>query len=559
MSGPQSLPAKQSPSIKPWLIYLGRTCLLIAALSAYAIFPIKAKYQINDSLSLFDIVAQLDLFRALFYSLVPAAAAMIFMPRIFRGESRGPAVKVWLIAAALFLSAALSLLPLYAISRARPGIDIGGGVILSALFLFINLFTFLYFHCFGLGSDRFARTAIRAVAAFDLIVPLVVWAAYRKREGPWFALLRPLPALWICLVAFVPWFFDPHALSDKIVYSPALKRLSTLPCYQVMVHPEDGSLIVASDDKEVYRLDADDGRGLARVTTEMDMVQALGLSASQEELFYSDPNLGKSIVLDASTLEIEAQADIADPIDTDRNKWRTLVHPEGDYIITYSMNWIAKLDAAGDRILALFPTDRTLVIAQLRQCGISDVRLDLEHDRLLVTIWDMGKLLALDLDKLEPLQTLETPIYPERMAHDPQTGRLFVTLPLLGQLMVIDLDSYEETRRVYTFPGVRVIALDTQNRRIYLGGFSPVIEIRSLDDFSIIDRITAPAWMRWMAVDTQRQRLYLTSGGYGLWRVDLDMLGSGSAGVWARRNDPFYPLLCRTGRLLELLLGWDLS
>jgi hypothetical protein len=143
------------------------------------------------------------------------------------------------------------------------------------------------------------------------------------------------------------------------------------------------------------------------------------------------------------------------------------------------------------------------------------------------------------------------PTLPERIALDARRHRLFITLPILGQVLVVDETSYRRAAAIHSFPGVRTVTVDAAQDRLILGGFSPVLEIRSLTDFSLQDRITAPSWMRWVAIDAARNKAYVAANvsDASVWELDLTRLRQDRWGAFWRTIDPFYPLM-------RLLASW---
>ena len=163
------------------------------------------------------------------------------------------------------------------------------------------------------------------------------------------------------------------------------------------------------------------------------------------------------------------------------------------------------------------------------------------------------RLLKFNVDSLAVESELVLPSLPERIALDAKRNRLFITLPILGEVLVVDARSYEPIATIGAFPGVRVVTVDAESGRLILGGFSPVIEIRSLGDFSLRNRVTGPYWMRWITVDAKRNRLFIEAADSGLWKLDLQQLQSAPGAFW-QRTDPAYLFLRAAVRVARRLI-----
>jgi hypothetical protein len=203
----------------------------------------------------------------------------------------------------------------------------------------------------------------------------------------------------------------------------------------------------------------------------------------------------------------------------------------------------------------LGPDGDRLAVAAHREGLPGDIAFEEKHQRLVHAAWGLP-LAALDPATFRVKQTLPVPPRPERMAVDTTTDRLFVAFPMEGRLLVVDLGKFAILQWVDVTPGISLVAVDENRRRLFLGGLSPLVEIRSLDDLSLMARLQAPAWQRWLAFDAVENRLFLTSKLHGLWEIDL---ARADRGQWFDRYDPFFTFLSWAVRALPFrrAWGWD--
>jgi len=230
----------------------------------------------------------------------------------------------------------------------------------------------------------------------------------------------------------------------------------------------------------------------------------------------------------------------ADPVPHgNRVQWSA----EGGILVAFTFSpGLTIINRPGDRILV--DADEFFKFARPSPGNTADVAID-PADRKVHWISTRPVLAAFDVDQQRLSGWLPLPSSPERIALDAERRRLFVTLPILGQVLVIDPKDYRRITTIDSFSGVRVIALDPDHDRFFLGGFTPLLEIRSLSDFSLQDRIVAPSWQRWIAVNGKKEIAYLNANcdGAALWALDLRRLAADRRGAFWRKIDPGYPLL----------------
>ncbi|MDP8256661.1 MAG: hypothetical protein P9M14_13000 [Candidatus Alcyoniella australis] len=524
------------------VFYAARALALVLVGAALFVHLLRSRVSIEDQSGLFDLVTSLDLFRALFYAALPAAVLLLLTP----GRRKPWGHWAVALASCAALSAVAAWLLQYAVDAVRPRPHPDNGFGLAGLYLALNVFCVLYFHVGGRMGRRLQRALIQCVGPADLLLPSAVWAAFRREGGRSFAALRPLPMLLVLAVPFAPWALNPQPFPDLPQPAPGFERLSNEPSniYQVLTDAHDALLVTANNER-IYRFDPRSGARSELAFGGLDGIQALAVR--EGGLVYCDPAVGRILLIDAQGRFVEQEIELSNPLPQDAlgNLWRTLYDGRQGVLASYCMEYLALLDPQGGRVLAN-TTDY-----------YADALIDPSRPEIHATRFDPGRLISYDAHTLEIKRSLELPRFPERIAVDGPTDRLIVALPMRGRIISIDLEQYRVLDGAGSFPGVRVIALDVVARRIYLGGFAPVLEVRDLDDLSLIDRIKAPPWIRWIALDQGDNALYCTSGRFGLYRLDLRGLGDGSAANLLRRLDPFYPLVCWASRELQSLLGWD--
>ncbi|MDP8257480.1 MAG: hypothetical protein P9M14_17175 [Candidatus Alcyoniella australis] len=524
------------------VVYPLRAVLPLFVLYLFLLSSFQSRINMEaDPLASLSLICELDLLRVLFYALLPVG--LLFMLAGAR-RNNGP---LWSGKAAL-LSLAGGLLTLYLPQRGldftRPGLDLPPGYQAASIILGLNAALFLYFHVAGCWDERVRRAIRRMVVVADLFAPLLVWAAYRAQRGRWVGPLRLLPSLFVCGLLVAPWLVDPAPLKHNPRLDPQLIKLAALSPYQVMVAPQRDKLIICADDQRLYLVDAY-GRGLlAERKAPTPFIQAVAYEKSTDELVFADPYEGHLLRLDWRTLKTTLDTSIADhPLNMEGNfPWRTLLLGE-NRVFSYCAEWMGLMDQGG---------------RQFRFAAIltqADALFDETAAEIYLTGWYPGRLVSLSSDDLSEKFSLPLPGMPERLALDRVGRRLFVTMPLNGQVAVIDPDHRVELERITAFPGVRVAAIDQPRNLLLLAGFSPVLEIRDLQDFSLIARMTAPSWMRWIELDEERGRAYLSSCLAGVYALDLDSAANPGWRDQLKRYDPFYALASLTARLLLNRLG----
>ncbi|MDP8256373.1 MAG: hypothetical protein P9M14_11540 [Candidatus Alcyoniella australis] len=533
--------------------YLMRTLLVWAAL-IYVIKQLHERYfSIRNAVGLMDVIAQLDLFHDLSYALLPAALLLLLAPRL-RTKPLPRLMLLLALPVALAVSFYLSRLPLHVAQGYWPQTAEVNGSDRAANYLGLNLFIVLWFHVLGQSGGALQTAAARLPLLSDLLVPSLVWATGRARNGLWFAPLRVFQTALVCTALFVPWVIHPHPLEsippelDRFSNAP-MRRLIGPPAYQVFVHPNNGTLLMTINTQGIYLIDPQDGSRLAELEPGLPNMQIVAYDDQTDQYVYVDADAGRTLELDAATLQIVRETAIENPMPDliEQYMLMTLLPDGRDTLAVYCQVAVLRVTPQGDRISAY----------NIHQSLLSSVEYDPRRKTYHVPLWAPGELVEMDGESLWIGRRLAIPNFAERTALDPQTDLLYVALPLRGQLLAVDLERYQPAALVPSFPGLRLVSLDHAGGRMIISGFAPLIEVRSLSDYSLIDRIPGPPWARWMDVDERNSKLYLTSCIYGLYELDLDALGGDSWPARWRRMDPFYPAAGLLARLITSLLGWN--
>ncbi|MDP8255630.1 MAG: hypothetical protein P9M14_07775 [Candidatus Alcyoniella australis] len=511
-----------------------RLLLLYAALAAiaarYAAKLLRSGPGGGDEL-LLALIGQLDVYRALCYAALPAMLIVIFAPARRSGAFARPRT---LLCLSLGLGALCAALIWFAPLLTRPQAQRGIGALLSCCYVAANVSLLIWLHCGGMWTQRLRALTVRCVGFSDLLLPAVLWSA-RERGGLLWAAARPLCAALIGLACLLPWVLQPLPVDDPLRLGPQFQRLRGGAHYQAAIDPVEGTLVLTHADGRVTQLDPRNPAVATSAQVGADYVLSLARDQASGRWVYVDPAGGQTLVFgpaaDSRPLRI-----VIEPPDVPWTNCRSLWNPERQELAAACFGGALRLCADGETVVA--------------RCGaisLVDALLHPTRPELHAALISPRGLAIFDSRTIELLRFVGLRQVPERMLLDAATDRLIVSLPIAGSLLLVDAAGQGEPELVRAFPGVREMAIDERARLLYLAGLSPLIEVRSLDDFSLIGRVHAPSWARWLSIDPQRNAAYLATG-RGLWRVDLDYLTTGGL-----RYDPFYALAGALGSLLARL------
>jgi hypothetical protein len=522
---------------------------------------------------LIPLLSQLVIFHHLFYTEIGLTVAVILISlwsNFVRDERRWSAR----IVSFAVVAGALGSVPLAAVRLARPGPP-PWQAIAGASYYALSVFLFLGGSALIARKPQWTARIRWCFVLADFISPALVWAVYRKRSPRQLRGLQFLPLLLTASVVFAPWIvwpiFDPEF---NMRLHAAFRPVYRGSPYQIEVDPADGNLVVAGYNSYLYKIDALSGKEISRVLIQPihDDTQGFGLDQHTREVAYADPCTGHTWFFDEKDLRLKR-----DTIIRNYQQHRP-VNCNFPFTAANRVLW-----SAGKDILAFFSLS-TQSFQILRDAGslvvyegnsndpqfgdlgtTTDAVIEPAFRQLhRISAFPRPSLWRIDVDRGRVGRMVRLPTMPDRVVLDAARRRLFVTLPIFGQVWVFDAASYRRTAVIDSFPGMRAIALDPEQNLLFMGGFSPLLEIRSLDNFALLDRIVGPAWMRWIAADPRRNKVYLSSkcGSAGIWALDLAQLHLDRRGATWPRIDPFYPLMRRLAaslRQLILLLRPDAS
>jgi len=495
-----------------------------------------------------NVLAQLDIYHSLFYAMLPIAAFLLLCPRFVNRRIGRAALCVAVIGLGAFSCALIAVAPHITriFNRADPWIFISGA------YVGLNVAGLVLFHMGARWNAGVRASFMRALFLGDVLLPMVLWAAYRDRYGRLFLLLRPIPVALVCMAPILPYLLFPsisESCSVKETRSVQMIRLGDkLPgnYYQVLADPAGGALILtAFEDDAIIRLNPDKpGEYSVRHIEGMgNQMQVLGLDPDAGSLMFAAPAKGATYVLDAGTLEVK-RAQPMDRIFPDMEYCRTLWEPGRGILDVVCVDKMLALSADGGTVLARHHTHMN-----------SGAAIDPVRGEVHVVDWSQRALTAFDIETHKPNRRLSIPAMSGGLAIDRASDRAYLTNPICGSLLVIDLESYSILDEAAVFPGVRFAAIDHERRRLLLSGFAPILEIRSLDDLSLIDRLYIPPNVTWMVVEPSGGRAFFTPHDEGVWSVDLQVVEEGSGRTKLNNIDPFYCLNSMLGRFLARNMG----
>jgi hypothetical protein len=525
-------------AIVSYLLRFAISVLAPAGLLAVIFFQ-KWRLYFADQLAGAYFIGKLNVYHDIFYVLLFGLALLPTGLWILGKIARWPWRIRWApISAVLVAMLSVGLLPLWFAKEYFSAALPPAGFWISALYLAFNLTLVVFYEVANGLREKIARSVNRTVSAMDFLAPLLVWRAYRLRHGRKMAVFFALPYGLLALAQFVPWLLDIYPAKPARWLPPAYHYLS-LPTrsYQVAADPTDGRVVVTDSPNWIRKIDPVSGLivASAEVAPHVRDVQAVGIDLPEREIYCVDAVAGYTFVYDLGTLALKRQIRIVNPhpsVGPVVYCARTLIAPGTDALFTFDFgDFAAQLNRAGDRIIAYLSNGQTTPYI-----GLTDAVIDPQR-RLLHGVLLDKMLIAWDIDRRRVVRALTLPSGPDRILLDDVRNRLIIPLPVPGQLIVVDAETYRQVALLDTFPSVRALTLSQQSKRLFIGCVAPFLEIRSLEDYALIDRIAAPAWCRWLDVDDARHRLFMITLDPGLYWIDLARLRPGG---WWSRSDPFF-------------------
>lgn len=520
--------------------YFLRTFAMIFLLLSYlgyqvtVRFNIFSKVQVKGQGKLFNLVgllSQMDVFHQLFYSF--AISIVLFF--IFSSKRTTHNLSFLNSFVVGVFGAAVPIV-LVSLSGRTMGSNIW--FVIGCIYLGVNMMLLTWAWTKNQHLKIVGSYLLRAVLVIDVLAPSLVWSMYREKLTRFGHVLRIIPALMMAGAPILPWFFYSSANSDDIRCDPAFKKLLDGSYYQVELIKDSSEILVVEDQvHNILRLDPENPENviLARQTFLMqpDFFRMAWDPESNRVLIVDmsvDPSL--MIVMDGDSLH--KLFNLYFPYE---NKLEAF--PQG-----YSLFWYPQpqyLFVLGPQGLFSFNPFSGKVLKHIYyQPG--DLVLDNKRDQLIVNEWSQY-LVALDPKTFEIVRWVPKPEFTERMTLDENNDLLYLSNPVGAVVHQLDLNSFKFIQEIETFFGVRVMEIIPEKNWILFAGFTPFLEVRSLADFRLIDRIAAPPWVRRIKANPQLGKAYITTGGFGVWELDLNRVGGNSLKTTLHKIDLFFPLL----------------
>ena len=521
--------------------YVLRSILIIAALLLLLISSLKNVYSIGDAGSVnnyvFNILGQLDVLHLLFYALLPALLLLLIVPSLRWKTSHRFAgfIVLLILASAAFLPLMLAPYSFLWPPLRNPNFRIW------PIYVALNVLALAWVQFQPDNTKRIKRFARWTFPLTDVLFPSLVWRAHlhgKSRIMPW---LRIVPVIILCLLFFLSWIRNPIDWNREKIYNPDMKRIVEGKFWQVMVQPGDDGIIAIRDRQEILLINPDHHGVLAGAShPDFLSVQALALDEESRKLVGSTFDTHTTTVFDSRTLDVLNMLQIKE-VPEPSGGCKTYWLPEKQRLLAYCENGLYLLCPDGQTPLAHFRSSH------------ADAEYDPVHEQFLVIGWSRV-LVDLDLQTLQPRHELGIPMFSERLEIDHQAQRLYISFPALARIMAVNLEDFTIDGQYSALPGVRVMCVIPQKRWIALAGFTPFIEIRSLDDWSLVQRLYVPIWARWMDYDPDRNELYIATGN-GLCVLDLEDIGDNGLRTMLQRTDPFCLALTLGTAVLNLRSG----
>ena len=530
---------------RPTLKYSFRITLTFLALALTFVLAGRTYYD-EQSVNIYrmlDLMGQVDVYRSLFYSLGPVCLLLLLIP------ARNGGVRHIAISIAVTVAAAIPVFAVVypAVGHTRPFLPSGGLYFFACLLLAANAGLLFSLQLARPLSEIPEQIIDRGIVIFDLLAPMAVWAAARHRSGLRLNLFKPLPVAYLAALVCLPFFVAPLPVRSPIYTHPAFENIAPGSFFQVMVDPENGDLIAVEEGEyALYRIDP-----RRRTVTAVRKLPGLdrnismaGFDAQTRKLVLAELSTLRTYVIDADTLTVLRII----PIRKDRDDLG-ITEPCRTYWLR-DKNLLAAF--CNDGLYRLCPDGASIDIGYPR-CNIGDLIYDSDHRRLYVESWE-NHLVSIDPATFKIDVDTRKDFWSERLELDESLHRLYLPYPMIGRVEVYDNRTLKPKQVFRAFPGTRVMKLIPGTDRMLVGGLSPVLEIRSRYDFSLIDRVVSPPWIRYIEPLPDSGRIVFSTGGHGLWSVDPSLLGPGSPGYEKRMSDPFYPVFDLAVHLVSDLL-----
>ena len=507
--------------LRETLPYLSRTLsVLFVGLIFFSIY-LKRYVLSLDHGSIVASLASMDIWRGVFYGLAPAIFILLFTPRKILAGFRLFQRAVISVAVGFIIGAG----PIVGYLFSRDEMPLPAQFFPVSVWLGLNIASLLILVFPKRDDDKNSTILLRrAFFAGDLLLPMAVWRQYAKGGNIFIRIFRIIPATILILPFLYIVLTNPQPLSMAPDIHPSISRIDGyIKNGYGMIVGDQGDLLWISKGNTLSRLEIKNGK----IIKEIDSPKFLG---SQDEVFVNHAAFdhvgsellaagfdGDNKICQLLKLDSETMAVIEEKL--------FLIEEAGN-MGSSNFLWDFKrniLVAAFEGALVRFSSDLNYITAFSHLSYSSDALLDPVRPLIYVCFYTPGMVIAFDVKTLKVEKFILLPQYAQRLAVDPQMDRLFISFPVEGVIRVIDLKKFEVVRDIFATLGIREMHVDARHRVLITGGFSPYMEIYSLDDLKLLDRRIAPSWQREMASSENGEHIYISSQ-TGLWKMKMDYM-----------------------------------
>jgi len=512
------------------IIYVLRTIPLIALFLLVLFFQTKNMLSQTGQRGLATALGYLDIWRGIFYGLTPSFLILLFFP-INKIGSTGFKWRLSIGGLAGLICCG-SVIIGYACSR--KDLLAPNEIIVASIWLGLNILLFLASKPHRKKS-LFSRFLTRGFFLSDILFPAALWREYFKNSkiSGRMAVLFALVMLSIPFFAISPKIMGPLKIGPYVDVS-IIRLTPPFANPYGLTYSHENKVLWTSDRERISRLKIEGGKITHRVDSSKfpGPVDIFAQSDDGRELTVASFNEKNSkchlVKLDSTTL-------------TPIKKWVFGIAKAGNVggaiMLLDSEREIAI--GAFEGALMRFSTDFNQITAFSYLPYLSDAILDPAKRIVYACFYDPGIFLSFDADSLEVKDFILLPQFAQRMTLDKKRRRLFVSFPVEGIIRVVDIERFIVEKEILTLPGVREMAVIEDKDVIITGGFSPYMEVFSLNNLALVKRIKGPPWQREIIISKRDNLAYISTFG-DIWKMD-----TGNVAVKSLHHifDPYFLIL----------------
>lgn len=538
---------------------IGRALVSYALVAAVTGYFFRVKYNFRQDVvapyfdRLLDLAAQLDVFHTLFYAFFAYFLVGLIPPRL--GRRIG-----WI--AALPLSAVSGLLPAVAPYATRPVHVFHPLFYVLCLALAVNAFFLLR----GAPERGWRLAAVtwfaRVPVVTDAFFPAVVWAHYRRVTERPLRLFRLGAVLLPPLLIVGLWVVRPLPVAADVIVSPILHNLAPGSFHQLLVDPRDESVTAVDAIRQqlarFFARPAPDAVPTVAPLRRQLPLRGVGVDFAANRLLAIDPADETATISRADTLAVVRRDALTLPPTTGPGSVPSANQNSPGHTgpcRTYSFGLGRPVYSFCEEGLISFCPDAVTPLAQL-WVSPGDILYDEVNDRLVLLGW-FERVRYLDPRSLQTVGGAPKPYLAERGVIDAPHNRVLFAVSQTGRLYGHDLTTGAAVGTWRGFLGMRTPVLAQRRNWILIGGLSPVFEIRTWPDWSLVARLNAPPWLRHVVLDADENTVYFSTGGHGLWWLDADEVAAYGRRRFWQRYDPFYAFVDVAATVVRKLIGLD--